>query len=179
VRKISHDKRFNADTLLPAIEKRFPGRLSFFERAFYRYVVIPKTKDGLEKVDRDFSWLDSRPPYGPGRVDTFNPVKQRVGIDMQADDTIGTVDYPSVWDQRPRVGMSLHCDGNNKSLQERNLSAARAVGATDDSLDIHQMNRVADWLLDLPPPKFPRDRIDPAGRRPRTDDLRPAMRVLP
>lgn len=162
LRKISRDERFNADTLLPAIEKRFPGRLSFFERAFYRYVVIPKTKDGLDKVDRDFSWLDSRPPYGPGRVDTFNPVKVRVGLDMKADHTIGTVDFPSIWDQRPRIGMSLHWDGNNKSLQERNLSAARAVGATDDSLDIHQMTRVANWLLDLPPPKFPPDRIDPA-----------------
>ena len=56
--------------------------------------------------------------------------------------------------------MHLHWDGNNTSLQERNLSAARAVGGTDDSLDIDQLDRVADWLLDLPPPVFPADRID-------------------
>ena len=162
LRAVGRDQRFNADTLLAAIEKRFPGRLSFFERQFYRYVVIPKTKDGLHDLDHDFSWLDGRPPYGPGRVDTFNPVKQRVGIDMSKDHTIGTVDFPSIWNQKPRIGMSLHWDGNNKSLLERNISAARAVGATDDSLDLKQMNRVASWLLTLQPPRYPSDRIDPA-----------------
>ena len=130
----------------------------------YRYAVIPEMKEALDKLDRDFAWLDSRPPYGPGRVDTFNPLKQRAGFDMEADHTIGTVDFPSIWDQRERIGMHLHWDGNNTSLQERNISAARAVGGTDDSLDIHQLNRIANWLLDLRPPKFPADRIDQQAR---------------
>jgi hypothetical protein len=160
LRKVGRDKRFNADTLLAAIDRRFPGRLSFPERMLYRYAVIPEMKDALEKLDRDFAWLDSRPPYGPGRVDTFNPLKQRAGFDMEADHTIGTVDFPSIWDQRERIGMHLHWDGNNTSLQERNLSAARAVGSTDDSLDIHQLDRIANWLLDKRPPAFPADRID-------------------
>ena len=159
-RKILRDERFDADTLLPAIERRFPDRLSVFERLFWRHAVIPEVKKGFEKLDRDFRWLDSRPAYGPGRVDTFNPLKQRAGFDMEADDTVGTVDFPSIWEQRTRIGMYLHWDGNNSSLQERNLSAARAVGGTDDSLDIDQLDRVAKWLLDLPPPAFPRDRID-------------------
>ncbi len=47
LRKVMRDKRFNADTLLAAIERRFPGRLSFFDRQFWRYAVIPQTKDGL------------------------------------------------------------------------------------------------------------------------------------
>ena len=111
--EVGRDKRFNADTLLAAINQRFPGRLSFPERVLYRYAVIPQMKDALEKLDRDFAWLDSRPPYGPGRVDTFNPLKQRAGYDMKADHTIGTVDFPSIWDQRERIGMHLHWDGNN------------------------------------------------------------------
>jgi hypothetical protein len=160
LRKVGRDKRFNADTMLPAIERRFPGRLSWAERVFYRYAVMPEMQKALDKLDRDFAWLDSRPPYGPGRVDTFNPLKQRAGFDMEADHTIGTVDFPSIWDQRERIGMHLHWDGNNTSLQERNISAARAVGASDDSLDLKQMNRVADWLLDLRPPKFPAARVD-------------------
>jgi hypothetical protein len=160
LRKVRRDERFNADTLLAAIDRRFPGRLSFLERRFWRYAVIPQTKDGLREADQDFTWLDSRPPYGPGRVDTFNPLKQRADFDMEADHTVGTVDFPSIWKQRTRVGMYLHWDGNNNSLRERNLSAARAVGGTDDSMDIHQLNRIANWLLDLSPRPFPRDRID-------------------
>jgi hypothetical protein len=160
LRKVGRDKRFNADTLLDAIGRRFPGRLSFPERVLYRYGVIPQMQDALDKLNRDFAWLDSRPPYGPGRVDTFNPLKQRAGFDMEADHTIGTVDFPSIWDQRERLGMHLHWDGNNTSLQERNISAARAVGGTDDSLDIHQLDRVANWLLDLKPPPYPADRVD-------------------
>ena len=162
LRKAQRDKRFNADTLLAAIDRRFPGRLSFFDKQFWRYVVIPQAHDGLRKADRNFAWMDSRPSYGPGRVDTFNPLKQRAHFDMQIDHTIGTVDFPAIWDQRARRGMHLSWDGNNSSLTERNLSAARAVGGTDDSLDIHQLNRLAKWLLDLPAPLFPRNRIDSA-----------------
>src|SRR5437867_466487 len=123
LRRVVRDKRFNADTLLRAIDHRFPGRLSFAERLFYRYVVIPKTRDGLKKLDRDFSWSDSRPPFGPGRVDTFNPLKVLAHFDMSTNHTIGTVDFPSIWDQGIRRGMSLHWDGNNTSLLERNISA--------------------------------------------------------
>ena len=47
LRRVRRDERFNADTLLAAIERRFPGRLSFFDRQFWRYAVIPQTKDGL------------------------------------------------------------------------------------------------------------------------------------
>jgi hypothetical protein len=73
---------------------------------------------------------------------------------------VGTVDLPSIWDQRDHRGMRLHWDGNNDSLQERNISAARAVGGTADSLDIHQIDRIANWLLDLHAPAFPSNRID-------------------
>jgi hypothetical protein len=165
LRKVGSDERFDADTLLAAVDRRFPGRLSFAERLFYRHVVIREMRKALQEVDEDFAWLDGRPQYGPGRVDTFNPVKQRAGLDL-TNERVGTVDYPSVWNQRPRRGMHLHWDGNNSSLQERNISAARAIGGTDDSLDIDQIDRVADWLLDLRAPAFPRNRIDQDLARP-------------
>lgn len=155
-RKVSRDERFNADTLLDAIDERFPGRLNFAERLFYRYVVIPRTVDGFKDLDKDYVWSDSRPRFGPGRVDTFNPLKVLADFDIEEDHTVGTVDFPSIWNQGVRRGMRLHWDGNNRSLLERNISAARAVGATDDSLDIKQMNRIVNWVLDLPPPAFPR-----------------------
>jgi len=160
LRAVGKDERFDADTLLPAIERRFPGELSRLERLFYRYVVIPQTRDGLRDLDEDFRWVDGRPAFGPGRVDTFDPWKERFDFDMSAEDAIGTADYPSIWDQRPRRGLALHWDGNNPSLLERNISASLAVGATAGSLDLGQLGRVAEWLLDLKPPAFPSARID-------------------
>jgi Cytochrome C oxidase, cbb3-type, subunit III len=158
LRAVGKDDRFDADTLMPAITRRF--RLSRAERLFYRHVVIPRTKDGLDEIDRDFRWMDSWPAEGPGRVSTFTAWKIRFGYDERADDLVGTVDFPSVWNQGIRQDMQLHWDGNNASLQERNISAALVSGATADSLDLDQLDRVATWLRDLRPPPYPRP-VDP------------------
>src|SRR6185437_13291125 len=50
---------------------------------------------------------------------------------------------------------NLHWDGNNKSVFERNISAAIGAGATPVSLDLERMKRVRDWIWTLPPPKYP------------------------
>lgn len=47
---------------------------------------------------------------------------------MPLDDTVGTADLPSLWNQRMRKGMSLHWDGNNDAVEERNKSAAIGAG---------------------------------------------------
>ena len=157
LRKVGRDKRFDADTLMPAIEKRY--HLSLAERMFYRFVVIPETKKGLEKVDRDFKWMDHWPAPGPGRVSTFTGWK--VHFHFKEDKNwVGTSDFPSIWDQRIRKDVASHWDGNNKSLLERNISASMAVGATKDSVDVKTLEKVGGWLLDLQPPKFPASRID-------------------
>src|SRR5262249_31161447 len=70
-------------------------------------------------------------------------------------ENIGTADLPSVWNQRPREGMHLHWDGDNTSVRERNVSAAFGAGATRDHVDLAGIERVLQWLLDLPPPAFP------------------------
>jgi mono/diheme cytochrome c family protein len=161
LRKAGADKRFNPDTLLAAIRREDP-KFSWFEALMYRYFVIPRTKKALVKFDSDFAWMDSRPQLGPGRVDTFNPYKVYLGKDMAKDSTIGTAHLPSLWNQQIRVGMSLHWDGNNSSLEERNKSAAIGAGASPDSLDLASMKRIEDWILTLQPLAFPNDRIAPA-----------------
>jgi hypothetical protein len=115
--------------------------------------------------------LAVQPPWGPGRVDTFNPYKliQFSGPFSALDqaERIGTSDFPSIFLQRPREGMQLHWDGNNASLHERNLSAAG--GAELDlrmatSADHAAIRRVARWLLDPRPPPSPmRGAADPAA----------------
>ena len=158
LRAVGRDPRFNADELIPAIRKRF--KLSYINAQFYRHAVIPKTKSGLQKVDRDFKWLDYYPAAGPGRVSTFSSWKVKFDLDPKSDNFLGVVDFPSVWNQQIRKDMSLHWDGNNASLLERNISASLASGATADSLDLNQLDRVTTWLQALPAPKFPPNRID-------------------
>ena len=150
----AQDERFDGDTLVSAIERINPD-FSRFDSLLYRYYIIPRLKSEILDRYEDFRFLDERPDWGPGRVDTFSPYKVHFGFDMSKDTTIGTADLPTLWNQRVREGLALHWDGNNDSLAERNISAALGAGAEESSLDHPSLQRVADWILDLPPPPFP------------------------
>ncbi len=162
----ANDPRFNYGTLMAAIRKENPD-IGFVERTLYKLFVVGATKKGILKRARDNAWFDRRPPFGPGRVDTFNPYK--VILELPIDDVVGTVDLPSLWNQRMRARLWLHWDGNNDSVEERNKSAAIGAGASPDSLDLDSMKRIENWILDLKPPPYPAARIDKArageGRR--------------
>jgi mono/diheme cytochrome c family protein len=81
-------------------------------------------------------------------------------FDMTADASVGTADLPPLFNQRVRAGMWLHWDGNNNLVDERNKSAAIGAGATEESLDLPSLERVATWALDLQPPPAPVEQID-------------------
>ena len=51
--------------------------------------------------------------------------------------------------------MSLHWDGNNSSVEERNLSAALGAGVTPVTVDRASIGRVEAWMWDLPAPRWP------------------------
>ena len=157
---VAKDPRFTAETLIPAMQKH--EGFGFFDGLIYRFFGIPRSKEGILERDKRIAWFDSRPPQGPGRVDTFNPYKAMFAEDnnFEIDDTVGTADLPSLWNQRMRQGLWLHWDGNNNSVDERNKSAAIGAGATPDSLDLEALDRVANWILDLKPPAYPAERIN-------------------
>jgi mono/diheme cytochrome c family protein len=157
----AQDPRFTADTLIEAIQKINPD-FGVFDRLGYRVLAVRRTRDGILDGARDNAWFDKRPPQGPGRVDTFNPYKVMFGFDMNVDDTVGTVDLPSLWNQRPRRTLWLHWDGNNNLVEERNKSAAIGAGATPASLDVASLGRIEDWIMDLKAPQYPAGRIDQA-----------------
>ena len=146
------DPRFTADNLMNAIGR--VHQLSWVESLIYRYLLIPGVRQGLMKQKAAYAWQDSRPPQGRGRTDTFNPTKFNV-FHMPEDHTIGTVDLPQIWNQKPRVGMYLHWDGNNNNINERNYAAAMAIGATPQSVIVASFQRVTDFLLTLQPPRYP------------------------
>jgi mono/diheme cytochrome c family protein len=155
----ARDPRFEASTLIEAIRKQDP-EFSWITSILYRFVVIKRTRDGILERAKQNAWFDDRPPQGPGRVDTFNPYKRIFNFDMKADASVGTADLPPLFNQRMRQGMWLHWDGNNNQVEERNKSAAIGAGATEDSLDLASLERVAQWALDLKPPAYPSAHID-------------------
>lgn len=146
------DPRFTADNVMAAINR--VHKLSPVESIFYRYLIIPASKEGLLEQKVAYSWQDSRPQQGRGRTDTFNPTKFNV-FHMPEDNTIGTVDLPQVWNQAPRQSMYLHWDGNNNNIHERNFAAAMAIGATPKSVILPSFNRVTNFLLTLQPMPYP------------------------
>lgn len=168
--KVSADPKFSADNLIAAIDSpAVGGHLNFADRLLYRYIVFPRVQQGLAQLARQFVFMgrqgssDYGPYYdwGPGRVDTFNPYKSvQFNFPMDAKHITETElnassDFPSIWEQHPRDGMHLHWDGNNTSVDERNLSAALGAGVTPVTVDLGSIKRVRAWIWELPPPAFP------------------------
>ncbi len=149
----ARDIRFTAENVLQAIARK--TELNFIEKFLYR-IAIWQTREGLIKQGELLSFMDSRPDWGPGRVDTFNPYKALIfRFPMDEDQTIGSADLPSIWNQRPREGLQLHWDGNNSSVEERNKSAAIGAGVTPTTIDLQRMKRIEDWLWDFKAPPYP------------------------
>ena len=154
----AQDERFTVDRVMDAIEKA-GGRLGFVDRYIYRHFAIPQTKAELLVRAPKLKFIERQPEWGPGRVDTFNPYKAlqfNFPMDKLPDEEIiGTVDLPSIWQQRQREGMQLHWDGDNTSVEERNKSAALGAGVTPVTIDLPRIKRIEDWLLDVTPPPYP------------------------
>ncbi len=146
------DPRFTPDFILPAIE--YNHHLSWIEKQLYRYLLIPQTKKALLKQAESYSWMDSRPNWGAGRIDPFNPVKFRT-LGLAVDDTIGNSDMMPIWNEKQHEGFAYHWDGLETSLTETVQTGAIGDGATKKSIDIEGLKRVEDFIKELPPPTYP------------------------
>jgi len=156
----SLDPRLTADAVIESAKAN--GRpIDWFDRQILAHVIIPELKHEAGDLATSFAWMKVKAPHGPGRTDAGNVWRQRWDMHPERDAAVGTVDFPSVWNQRVRLNGWFHWDGNNSSLTERNYSAALAGGATDWLLDRRKIGKISDWLLDLPPPRFPAH-LDPA-----------------
>lgn len=146
------DPRFNPDAVMKEIDRVV--KLSWLDRALYRYLIIPQTKRTLVKqAEEDYAWMKTRPDWGPGRTD-MNPF-QRVVMKLPDDGSVGSTDMMAVWNERAHEGMLRHSDGMNTTLIEPVIAAALAGGATRKSVDVEGLRRVNDFLLDLPAAKYP------------------------
>jgi hypothetical protein len=161
VLECSLDSRLTRENVLARAREMDGGSPSLFERVLMRFALFGRLRDTvLELQSRITPVLGDRvPAWGRGRVDTFNPYKS-VQFNWPLDrlppsELIGAADYPSLWNQAPREGMQLHWDGDNDSVDERNLSAALGAGVTPVTVDHAQIKRIRDWIWKLPPPKYP------------------------
>jgi mono/diheme cytochrome c family protein len=174
----SADWRFRSDRMFPMIEQleaaraaidtaddRYrPDPLNPVDELVFRYVGISLMREQLLTLTSRLSFVDPT-SWGPGRVDTFNPPKALLGFPMEKAperEKVGNADLPAVWNQRWKEGMQLHWDGNNTSVNERNLSAGFGTGATPTTIDKDKVLRIAAFLWDqATPPAFPAGRIRP------------------
>jgi hypothetical protein len=128
--------------------------MGFVDRILYRYLIIPITRSQILKNEKEnYYWMPERPDWGPGRTD-MNPFQRQV-LRLPDDHTVGSTDIMPIWNQRARARMLHHSDGLDPSLAEAVRSAALAAGATKTSIDIPALDRVQEWLLNAPPPKYP------------------------
>ncbi len=146
------DPRFTPDYILDEI--KYNHEFSWLEKLLYRYLIIPQTRKALLQQKEDFTWMDSRPNWGPGRIDPFNPVKFNI-LKLPKDDTIGNSDMMPLWNEKMHKGFALHWDGLETSLRETVQTGAIGDGATKKSLPIADLQRVEDYISELPPPKYP------------------------
>ena len=158
------DRRFTPQDILRQIDvirkREGLGRLPLVDRLVLRFYGIYYMRERLLTLRDRLDFLKQQPEWGPGRVDTFNPLKAYFNFPpdkLSPREVIGTTDFPSIWNQgqRETLKMNLHWDGNNVSLEERNRSAAMGTGITPPTGDRQSLKRVADWLRTLAAPPYP------------------------
>jgi mono/diheme cytochrome c family protein len=147
------DPRFTGENVLNEIVQ--VTRLSVLDRLLYRFVLVPATRKALLKQKVQFAWTESRPAWGRGRIDPFNPIKAGL-LQVPVGDTVGNSDMEPIWNLRPRVEhkMALHWDGLNTDVTEVVLTSALGDGASRKSLPLEPLKRLEEWLKNLPSPKF-------------------------
>ena len=158
------DRRFTPQDILRQIDiirkREGLGRTPLIDRLVLRFYAIYYMRERLLTLRDRLEFIKQQPEWGPGRVDTFNPLKVYFNFPperLSPQEIIGTTDFPSIWNQgqRESLKMNLHWDGNNVSLEERNRSAAMGTGITPPTGDRRSLQRVADWLRKLDAPPYP------------------------
>ena len=153
------DPRFTADRLMGQIDRI--ADLPWWESQLYRRLLIPLTRKALHQQGVRFAWTETRPDWGPGRIDPFNPVKFQ-NLNLPDDGTIGNSDMMPLWEMdrieaTPEKRYSLHWDGLLTDIHETVVAGAIGDGMTYASWPGAQ-NAIAvmeDFLRRASPPPSP------------------------
>jgi len=154
------DPRFNADEILG--EVRLVYKLSWLDRAIYRYILIPITKKRLLEREKQFAWVYRKdfPEWGRGRDDAMNLTKYFL-IRAPMDNSIGPTDMPSIWNLKkyqPEKGMLMNLAGDSHDAHSVIIdSALGLLGAAPHNKEdfLEQVAWLEKYLSELPAPKYP------------------------
>ncbi|MFN0059120.1 MAG: hypothetical protein ACKVX7_11730 [Planctomycetota bacterium] len=153
------DPRFNADTLMPLIERE--TELSFLDQVLYRFVIIPFTRKTLLEQEEQFDWMNrpGMPHWGKGRDDPMNLTKYFM-TNMPVDNSTGQADFPSVWNLgvrkgTPEVPRYLNWSCDTPAVRSVLIDSALGLGARAGAPFLKRMEELDNFLSALPPPKWP------------------------
>ena len=151
--RCARDIRFNADTLLTEIEQH--THLSLLDRLAYRYLLIPRTRQALLARDPQFAFMNRNgwPDWGAGRDDPMNLTKYFM-TSLPMDNTIGSADFPSVWNLDLREGKNLNWGGETPSPYSVILDSALGLQADPKRVEAHA-HWTVNFLKTKRPPKYP------------------------
>ena len=165
------DPRFNADTLMHAIDQVKPRNFSWIDEQIYRYVLIPLTRKALLEQEKKFAWISIHglpqwPDWGRGRDDAMNLTKYFLTT-APLDTTLGPTDMPSVWNlkkYKSHAGTRMNLAGDswdaNSVIIDSALGLLRARPSSNKEF-LDQVHWINHYLDEHPAPKFPFP-VDPA-----------------
>lgn len=172
------DSRFSAETIMTQIDLAYP--LSWSDRLLYKFAFIPLARKRLQEQGREFEWAAHRPRWGPGRDAPMNLTKFNF-LGLPKDDSVDNTDFPSIWSLEHRVQagrtwppddmaleadlsqapvpaarlMLMNLDGATTSFRSVLIDSALGLQAQDSAFFRRRMQELEDWLMKLPPPRYP------------------------
>lgn len=148
------DPRFNGDTLMAEIDGH--AQMTWFDRMAYKYLIIPQTRKALLERAPRFGWMDRPhwPDWGIGRDDPMNLTKYFM-TDLPWDDTIGTADFPSIWNFHARAKtLTLNWGGETQTLRSVIIDSALGLQAKPATV-VQHATWIENFLVAKHPPKYP------------------------
>ena len=166
------DPRFNADMLMPEIEREV--KLSAVDKLLYRYLIIPATRKALRQQKEQMAWMERDhgktprkfPDWGRGRDDPMNLTKYFM-TELPKDDTTGQADFPSIWNLKVRKGEGLFLNWSCDTPSARSviIDSALGLGAQPGQPFLKRMDELEKFLSDLKPPEFPFPIDEPLAKK--------------
>jgi hypothetical protein len=152
------DDRFETENVVQKVREA-GVHVGWVDRLVYARM-LPELRKKIGTLKADIGFLTHEvPSAGPGRLDTFNPLK---GLELHwplgpghDDELTAPVDFPPLWHLPARDGRGLHWDGNLDSVDETVRSAVLGVGAKPRTLDRDALERVTRYIMQLQPPAYP------------------------
>lgn len=157
---VATDPRFNADTLIAAIQR--VQRLDWIDRLLYRYYLIPDLRRRLLQLGerfRDAAPPDAR-PWGRGRDECMQLIQVFL-LGREPEAAFAPTDIPAIWRlSEHKDGARFGWDGASRDRRSALVDAALSMGIPAGTSLAQQADWLQTYLSTLAPAAYPFD-LDP------------------